>query len=200
MPDLLADSCANLTMIDQPSCGNDYGRPYMIALMHHDGAITRVGTVPTVTEMETAIALGSTDSVNQMIVVRVGGGTTMGESGAEETPAEQTLTGIPRMYSQIIDIPGNFVEVNEALRRKLEILGQNTTVRAWVITTTGWLFGEGGYLCTCDIKGIELTTTGGFHPFSFKRTKYRGETDTAAQDNTTGTALTGYKGLTNYSA
>lgn len=198
MATILADSCTNLTMIDQPSCGNEYGNPYKLAIMHHDGAITKAGTVPTVAEMETAIALGSTDSVNQMIIVRVSKTTTRTASGAEETPAEQTLTGIPSQYNQTLDIAGNFVEVDEPLRRKLELLGQNKTVKVWIITDRNYLFGEDGYECTCDIGKMELTTTGGYHPFSFKSLAYRNQTDTASQDLTSGTAGTGYKGLINY--
>lgn len=200
MPTILADSCSNLTMIDQPKCGNDYGSPYMLAMMHHTGSITKSGTVPTVSEMETAIALGSTDSASQMIVVRVSKNTTREEGSAEEVSAENTLLGISYKYNQTMTIAGNFVEFDEDLKRKLELLGQNEKVRLWIITDKNYLFGEDGYICSCDVDKSTLTTTGSVIPFRFQYITNRNETDYASQDTTGGTAGEGYKGLTNYSA
>ena len=155
MADLVCDCTGDIVMSPFPtSCGSEeYGFPFLLLFQKIDGEIAAcTGDAPTVGQLQALIGAGGDDSI--IVVGPITNGQRVESEREEETGAD-TIDNMTDVISQTIQITGKLKHLDEDTREDLESLNCESRLRCWIITHTGWIFGEcTGYVVANYISSL----------------------------------------------
>ena len=187
----LTDICSvAIPMVNAPVCGDArYGYPKHVIVAKTKAVIAQVGDTPTPAEFTTAFAAADDDKA---VIIRDWTNGVRAELSRGEPTGADTVSGLPVVVDIQHEFTGNIRKFSEELREDLLNLNQLPEVKFWIITNTGWCFGEDGYTGVNFLAPLLMDGFGTqpYMPVRFAYDVPLDQTDAAAQDN-------GYLTLTN---
>jgi hypothetical protein len=192
MADITCDCAEELVLSPFPCKATDYGYPSKLILQAPGGDLTVAGEIPTLAEIQAGIAASGLDKL--IVIEELTNGQRI-ESERQEESGADTADGLTNTLSINMAVVGKIKLLDESVRADLAKLNCNQRLKAWVITSQGYIFGgKKGYKVANFIPPTILEGFGvrAYHDINFVYQHNLNATDPAGQDD-------GFLSLTNVS-